>query len=132
MKIVVGSEKYKLRNSHPYAKAIVALARAYPAAITTDSIPTRNDIKELWRGLGEGHQQLLREIARRPGGISQSDLESLLGVDWKGLRGVHNGLARICEGFGLDKPVRAVGYNSNNRRYLMDPDVAATVQKLSK
>ena len=133
VKIVVGSERYRLKNNHPYAKAIVALARAYPgSASTTDSLPTRNDIKQLWRELGAGHQQLLREIARRPGGIAQSDLESHLRVDWQGLRGVHNGLARICEGLGLEKPVRAVGYNSNNRRYFMDPDVAATVHKLSK
>ena len=45
-------------------------------------------------------------------------------------RGVHNGLARICERLGLEKPVRAVGYNATNRRYLMDPDVAATVKNM--
>ncbi len=133
MKIVVGSVKYRLKNGHPYAKAIVALARAYPGASeSADSVPERNDIKQLWRDLGESHQQLLGKIASRPGGVSQPDLESLLGVDWQGLRGVHNGLARICERLGLEKPVRVVGYNSTNRRYLMDPDVAATVQKLSR
>jgi hypothetical protein len=133
MKIVVGSEKFSLRNDHPYAKAIVALARAYPGAPKSAySVPERNDVKQLWHELSDSHKRLLREIANRPNGISQPDLENLLAVDWQGLRGVHNGLARICERFACEKPVRVVGYNSMNRRYLMDPDVAATVQKLSK
>jgi hypothetical protein len=51
-------------------------------------------------------------------------------VDWTGLRGLRNGLARICECLGFEKPVRVVGYNSENRRYLMDPDVATTIRNL--
>ncbi len=130
MKVIVGRQKYILDTSHPFAQAIVALAQMYPG--TTGSLPERNDIKQLWRELGEGHRTFLTEVARRPIGISQSDLQSLLGLDWQGLRGVHNGLARICEGLGLEKPVRSTGYNSQNRQYLMDPDVAATVLKLRK
>ena len=133
MKIVVGSEKYHLKNDHPYAKAIIALARSYPGASeTADAVPQRNDIKQLWRELNDSHQRLLREIAYRPNGVSQPDLEALLGIDWQGLRGVHNGLARICARQGCEKPVRVVGYNLKNRRYVMDPDIAATVQNLCK
>jgi hypothetical protein len=131
MKIIVGSEKYRLKNDHPFTKAIVALARAYPSTFDpTNSVPQRNDVKHLWQELGGGHRHLLREIAKRPAGVAQSDLMKLLGVDWQGLRGVHNGLARICERLGLEKPVRVVGYNARNRRYLMDPDAAATVKSL--
>jgi hypothetical protein len=131
VKIVVGSEKYRLKNDHPFTKAIVALARAYPGTSdSANSVPQRNDVKQLWQELSSGHRQLLREIAKRPTGVAQSDLLKLLGVDWQGLRGVHNGLARICERLGLEKPVRAVGYNATNRRYLMDPDVAATVKNM--
>ncbi len=131
MKIVVNSDRYKLRNDHPYAEAIVALARAYqfnprPA----DALPARNDIKQLWRHLNSAHRALLHEISARPNGIPQADLEAALGLDWKGLRGVHNGLARICDGLSVQKPVRALGYNAANRRYLMDPDVAGTVNAL--
>ena len=54
MKITVGSERYCLKNNHPYVKAIVALARAYPGdARSTDPIPERNDVKHLWRELGD-------------------------------------------------------------------------------
>jgi hypothetical protein len=126
----MGSKKYRLNNVHPFAQAIVALARAYPGS--SDSVPERNDIKQLWRDLNDNHRRFLAEIASQPGGISQSELESILAVDWQRLRGVHNGLARICEGLGLEKPIRVVGYNASNRRYLMDPDVAATVQKLAR
>jgi hypothetical protein len=129
MKVIMGTKKYKLKNSHPLAQAIIVLAQAYPAS--TGSVPERNDVKQLWRDLNANHRELLTEIAKRPTGISQSDLQTALGTDWQGIRGVHNGLARICEGLGFEKPVRVVGYNSTNRRYLMDPDVAATVQKLS-
>lgn len=133
MIITINSEKYRLKNDHPFAKAIVALARAYPGAIDSRGrVPERNDVKQLWNELNDGHQQLLREIAKHPSGIAQSELENLLGVDWQGLRGVHNGLARICERLGLEKPVRVVGYNAKNRRYLMDPDAATTVQRLGK
>jgi hypothetical protein len=132
MKIVIGAERYRLKNDHPYAKAIVALARAYPGASDATAVPQRNDVKQLWRELGDGHQQLLRQIAKHPSGVAQSDLEKLLGVDWQGLRGVHNGLARICERLGLEKPVRVLGYNAKNRRYVIDPDVATTVQRLGR
>ena len=131
MKIVVNSDRYKLRNDHPYAQAIIALARAYQFnPRSADELPARNDVKQLWRNLSPAHRELLHEIATRPNGIPQADLEAALGLDWKGLRGVHNGLARICDGLGVQKPVRALGYNAGNRRYLMDPDVAATVKAL--
>jgi hypothetical protein len=57
-------------------------------------------------------------------------LESALGLDWQGLRGVHNGLARICDGLGFEKPLRAIGYKAENRSYVMDPDVAGTIKSL--
>lgn len=128
MKVIVGTKKYKLKNSHPFAQAIIVLAQAYPAS--AGSVPERNDVKQLWRELNANHRRLLVEVSKRPTGISQADLQTALGMNWQGLRGVHNGLARICDGLGFEKPLRALGYNSENRRYLMDPDVVATVQKL--
>jgi hypothetical protein len=133
MKIIAGPQKFQLRNSHPFAQAILALARAHQRGETaTDEIPERNDIKQLWRELNDSHRRLLKEVASRPGGISQKDLQTMLDVDWQGLRGVHNGLARIGERLDCEKPIRVVGYNADNRRYIMDPDVAATVQRLAK
>lgn len=132
MKIIVGKERFQLENSHPFAVAILTIARAYASQPGALPVPERTDVKQLWRDLKPPHKRLLREIARRPGGIPQADLAQALQVDWTGLRGVHNGLARICEGIGIEKPVRAIGYNSTNRRYLMDPDAAATILKLSK
>ena len=132
MKIIAGNEKFQLKNSHPFAAAILTFARAYASQPGALPVPERTDVKQLWRELRPPHKRLLREIARRPGGIAQADLANALQVNWTGLRGVHNGLARICEGLGIRKPVRAIGYNSTNRRYLMDPDAAATILKLSK
>ncbi len=136
MKVIVGASKYSLKNTHPYAQAILALARAYTADGATPNgvktVPERNDIKQLWRELSSAHQQFLTHVASHPDGVPQADLERHLGVDWQGLRGTHNGLARICERLGTEKPVRAVGYNATNRRYVMDPDAAATVRGLSQ
>ena len=129
MKIISGKKRFKLKNSEPLAEAILMLVESY--AGSSGSVPERNDVKQLWRDLNAKHRQFLVEIAKHPMGVSQTDLESILGLDWRGLRGVHNGLARISEGSGMDKPVRVVGYNSTNRRYLMDPDVAATVGRLT-
>jgi hypothetical protein len=132
MKIIAGGEKFQLNNSHPFAKAILTIARAYASQPGAVPLPERNDVKQLWRELRPAHKKFLREIAKQPGGVAQADLAQVLGVSWTGLRGVHNGLARICEGVGIDKPVRVVGYNAGNRRYLMDPDAAKTVGNLSK
>jgi len=132
VKIIMGNDDYLLDDDHPYALAILALAQRYAQ---DRSIETRvgsrggTDIEMLWRFLTPRHRQLLYEIAKRPG-ISQSELETALGLDWKGLRGVHNGLARICEGLGYEKPIRVSGYKSSNRSYSMDPDVRQSITKL--
>jgi len=131
VQITCGSEKFSLKDGHPYAKAIVALARAYPGDVADrDTVPTRNDVKQLWRELSDGHKALLKEVSRCPSGIQQAELEKRLNLDWQGLRGVHNGLARICDRLGVEKPVRVLGYNAKNRRYLVDPDVSGTIKKL--
>ena len=85
-------------------------------------------MKQLWREMKAKHKALPWEVATRGGGASQTVLEGVLGVDWQSLRGVHNGLARICERLEIEKPVRATGYNSTNRTYHMDSDVAHTVR----
>lgn len=138
MKVILGGSRYSLRNDHPFAQAILALAQQYQrdpavrnASTSNASTPQRNDIKRLWGALRTPHRRLLKEVARHPNGLSQGELEVLLGTDWSGLRGVHNGLARIAENAGDEKPIRVVGYRSDNRRYLMDPDVALTINTLA-
>ena len=132
MKIVYQNQVFKIRNDHRYVPAILALTRTAPFDDDGSSpIPERNDIKQLWRELKLSHRRFLYTIARHPTGIAQSDLEKSLGLTWEGLRGVHNGLARIADRLGLDKPVSVVGYNSENRTYHMTPDIAATVKTLN-
>jgi len=132
MRIKVGQDIYTLPNSSHSAHVIIAIAKAHKhesGSIT--SPPERNDIKHLWRELGTNHQAFLREISKRPNGISQHELEKAIALDWEGLRGIHNGLARICKRLDYEKPVRVIGYNASNRRYVMDSDVAVTVKKLA-
>lgn len=135
MLVKIKGVKYIVANDHPYAVVIKDLAKSYATTHMSgggDVPPERNDVKRLWREMKAKHKALLREVATRGGGVSQADLEGALGVDWQGLRGVHNGLARICERLEIEKPVRATGYNSTNRTYHMDPDVAHTVRGLAK
>lgn len=130
MKIISGKDRYQIPNDAPFAKAILALARAHESESVAPP-PRRNDVIQLWRELGINHRRLLSEVAKRPGGIPQNDLETSLDTDWQGLRGVHNGLARICDRLGFEKPLRAIGYNAENRSYVMDPDVAVTIKSLA-
>jgi hypothetical protein len=131
MLIISGSEKLRLHDAHAFARAIVVLAQAYRGE-SSSSASEGKCITTLWPDLGEGHRRLLAEIARRPGGIAQSELECILGITWQQLRGVHNGLSRICERLGLDKPIRTLGYNSKNRRYLTSPEIGSAVRQLTK
>src|SRR5688572_18904086 len=125
MKIISDGKNYRVPDDHAYAEAILALAKAYERGdFGTAKLPARNDIKQLWRRLNPDHRELLTQIALYPG-VSQKDLEDKLGLDWTGLRGVHNGFARICETRGIEKPIRTAGYNQHNRCYTMDPDVRA-------
>ncbi|RYZ16392.1 MAG: hypothetical protein EOO70_04555 [Myxococcaceae bacterium] len=130
--------KYIVPSDHPFALAIETLAKDYTLNKRARSKggaaepPERNDVKQLWREIGAKHKALLEAVATRPGGASQADLKTALTIEWQELRGVHNGLARICERLGVEKPVRTTGYNATNRTYLMDPDAALTVRNLVK
>ena len=138
MIVKTDGKKYIIPRGHPFALAIEALAKDYTLNKGSRAKgggvepPERNDVKQLWREISSKHKALLEAVATRPGGASQADLEKALGLQWKDLRGVHNGLARICERLGVEKPVRTTGYNATNRTYLMDPDVAHTVRNLVK
>ncbi|HRK19932.1 MAG TPA: hypothetical protein PK970_13320 [Hyphomicrobiaceae bacterium] len=132
MLIKYGRQRFKVSNEHPYADAIVLLATAATRSQDGDAATERNDVKALWKRLLRGHKELLAKVAAYPTGISQADLLKALDKEWQELRGVHNGLARICETEGVDKPIQTTGYNSANRSYHMMPDVARTVLKLWK
>jgi hypothetical protein len=88
-----------------------------------------------WPDLGRSSEirpepgHLLRAVSKESP-VTQEDLQKKLGLDWMQLRGVHNGLARICEGLGIEKPVRTSGYNAENRTYEMSIDVATTIRKI--
>jgi hypothetical protein len=95
------------------------------------ALPERNDVKRLWTELSPKAQGFVGLVAQRAReGINQQDVERRLGLDFNGLKGVHNGLARICKGRGMDNLVETLGYHRNNRRYVMRGDVAKTVVKL--
>ncbi len=129
MKVTYKDEIAKIPDRDPYAKAILALVRAYQSggASTTD-VPTRNDIRSIWRNLDDRHKNLLRHIARsKSGRVTQIQLQKSLDLDSPGLRGVLNGLTRICIRL---QEVKALGYNATNRQYYLDADVAATVNSL--
>lgn len=125
MKITYRQEKFSIDNSHPFVEAILAIARTHarPTVVT----PERNDVKRLWRLLSDSHKKLLKKIASHPGGVSQRELITAIGLNSVQLRGVHNGLARICEGADIEKPIRVAGYNATNRSYSMDQDVRVTI-----
>jgi hypothetical protein len=132
MKVISEGKSYRVPDDHSCAQAILTLAKAYERGdFLTKEPPARNDVKQLWRTLKTDHRQLLIRIALYPG-IAQKELETKLGTDWQGLRGIHNGLARICETQGIEKPIRTAGYNKHNRSYNMDADVRSTILKLRK
>lgn len=96
------------------------------------SLPERNDVKRLWPELNPKAQKFVGLIAKHAReGIEQEDVEKRLGLDSNGLKGIHNGLARICKGRGVDNLIETLGYRRDNRRYVMRADVAKTVLKLA-
>ena len=60
MKIISEGRSYRVPDNHSYAHAIMALVKAYDRGdfITTE-LPVRNDIKQLWKTLRDGHRDLL-------------------------------------------------------------------------
>jgi hypothetical protein len=58
--------------------------------------------------------------------------EKRLNLTWQQLRGVHNGLARICDTAGAEKPIRTAGYNAENRQYHLTPSDANTIRVLGQ
>jgi hypothetical protein len=131
-----GGRKTKIPNGSPYADAIRLLMGGFQAASLQGAGPTappaRNDIKQLWRELDDRHRNVLKTIAAYTQGILQEDLETKLGIGWEDLRGRNIGLSRICSRLDVEYPIRSTGYNRDNRRFYLDPDVAKTVLDLSK
>src|SRR5688572_22146333 len=131
MKITHGGEKHFVPDDSSFARAILEVVNAYQGTLPRKEGPFRNDIKRLWRVLNDQHRRFLLAIAKDPG-ISQAEIQEKLQLDMAGLRGVHNGLARICKSNGFEKPVRTSGYNASNKTYSMDDDVRATIFEMAK
>lgn len=132
MKLDFQGKVYRIDDDHPYAVAMLALARSLKKRpISRVSAPQRNDVKQLWQHLKAPHRKFLRAVSK-DSPVTQEDLQNKLGLDWMKLRGVHNGLARICDGLGIEKPVRTSGYNAENRTYEMSIDVATTIRKIPR
>ena len=132
MKITYKKEVISLPNGHALTKAILVLARACEKGErVNDAVPTRNDIRLIWREINDSHKAVLAEIARF-GSRRQSQLVAALRIDSQGLRGVLNGLTRICNRIDAENPIRVIGYNASNRQYFIDADVAATIQTLQR
>ncbi len=134
MHIVDRGQKTHIPSDSPFADIVRSVINAFGTERNSDGpTPERNDVKNwLWPELREEQKRFLYEVATHPLGVGQKALENALSGGWVGLRGAHNGLARICVRLRMDKPVWETGYNSSNRRYHMSPDAAKTVIKLWK
>lgn len=130
MRIKHKRQTYTIPNSHPFVEVILLIARSATAGASDVSTPERNDVKRLWPNLRAAQRGFLGLAAQHPSGIAQADVLKKLKLDANDLRGLHNGLARICDGLGVEKPVSSTGYNAANRVYHMLPDVAKTVLRL--
>jgi hypothetical protein len=140
MRIIHGKTKRKLDNDHPATHAILAiLAMVDRYEDNGRTVPQRGDTARLWRDLRKPHKALLVAVSEHAQGVTQSELVERLRADLRkpkfsvlSLRGIHIGLARICDGLGIEKPIETIGYNAENRTYRMRPDAAGTVRKLAK
>lgn len=131
MRIRHKRQTYVVSNKHPLIEAILVLARAGAAgSVDATATPERNDVKRLWPSLRRPQRRFLGIVAEHPAGISQADVLKRMKIEPNDLRGLHNGLARICDGLGIEKPVSTTGYNAENRVYRVSPDVAKTVLRL--
>lgn len=132
MKITYKKQVISVPDGHALAKAILVLARSCEKGErVNEAVPTRNDIRGIWREINDSHKAVLAEIAKF-GTRRQSQLTTALRIDSQGLRGVRNGLTRICNRIGAENPIRVIGYNASNRQYSLDADVAATIQALQR
>jgi len=134
MRIIDGDKKTTIPRDKYYAEAIRSIIKAFEQEkAENDNVPEQNDVKQLWPNLQDAHKKFLYIIARKsPNRISQPILEDKLEVDSNDLRGIHNGLARICKNHEVENPVRSIGYNRSNRQYYVDASAAKTIRSLWK
>lgn len=131
MEIVIKAQKYSIEDDNPYAKAIIAIVGVYNNNnFQKENNSYEEDYKKLWQELNEKHKKMLTVIAESREGIYQFELEKKLKVNWQGLRGIHNGFARICERLNIRKPIIITGYNSNNRKYSIEEDKYNLIKSL--
>jgi hypothetical protein len=128
VKVMIDGEVFAIRRKHPYLRAMRCLARAAQKKPGVKRVPRRRDTRTLWGQMDSPKQQLLHTIAKHPlHKMTQTELQDALGLDSLGLRVIHQSMARICESRGFDRPIRSTGYSAENRSYVMDDDVAATI-----
>ena len=128
VKVTIDGETFSVRRRHPYLRAMRCLARTAQKT-KLRKVPRRHDTKQLWEHLDDPKKTMLHFLERHPlHKMTQVELQHALNVDSLGLRVIHGSLARICQARGFERPVRSTGYSSENRSYVMDDDVAASVR----
>lgn len=127
MKIVTDKESYTIKNDHPYAQAILLLVKSYNQQ-TTDTWP--GDIKYLWVQLNDEHKRIFKLLVKHPEGVSQTLVMKTLKLNWQELRGVLNGITRICNRLGYSTPIQSHGHSAAARKYWLDSSVCKQLKTI--
>ncbi|MDQ3514360.1 MAG: hypothetical protein M3462_12030 [Chloroflexota bacterium] len=95
-----------------------------------------DDVAMWWENLTPGAQKILAEIATRPEGYPASELAESVGLDMRGIgsrigSSTHN-MKRLFKKNGKFTKPQPWTFNGPLRRYVVHPDVAAVVLRLSE
>lgn len=121
------------------ADAPVESQQQEPVVVGSESSETpwtETDVLLWWESLKSGGQEILAEIATRPDGYPASELIGSGGFDMKGFGGkigtsTHTMNRHFKKNGKFTKP-QPWTFNGPLRQYMMHPDVAAVVQRLSE
>lgn len=88
---------------------------------------TEEEIKQLWGEVTAGARLVLGEIAKRPEGYPNAELQAALGMPGNAIGGTLSSVGTVWRKFGEKPPVYWVKFEN----YRMPPRVAQMINKLS-